>query len=68
VNVHEVGPLSSALMQHMFFAHAVEGARQAPQVLRRLPDRCIDYTGREARASPRALSAAAAKAYGQAAE
>jgi hypothetical protein len=56
VNAHEVGPLAAALMQHMFFAHAVEGARQAPQVLRCLPERCIDYTGRAARQSPRTLA------------
>jgi hypothetical protein len=68
VNVHEVGPLSAALMQHMFFAHAVEGARQAPEVLQCLPDRCIDYTGREARESPRAILAGAAQTSLQAAE
>jgi hypothetical protein len=68
LDVHEVGPLCTALMQHMFFAHAVEGARQAPPALQRLPDRCIDYTGREARQSPRALAAGADKINGQAAE
>jgi hypothetical protein len=59
VRAHEVGPLAAALMQHMFFAHAVEGARQAPEVLKCLPERHIDYTGREARSSPRALAAPA---------
>jgi hypothetical protein len=68
LNVHEVWPMSTALMQHMFFAHAIEGARQAPAVLQRLPDRCIDYVGREARESPRARSAASDEAPGQAAE
>lgn len=68
LHVHEVGPLGTALMQHMFFAHAVEGARQAPEVLQCLPDRCIDYAGRDARESPRALSARADKTDGQAAE
>lgn len=68
LHVHEVGPLCTALLQHMFFAHAVEGARQAPPVLQRLPDRCIDYTGREARQSPRALAANADEGNGQAAE
>jgi hypothetical protein len=60
-HVHEVGPLATALMQHMFFAHAIEGARQAPQVLRCLPERCIAYVGREARESPRALVASASR-------
>jgi hypothetical protein len=57
VQVTEVGPLATALMQHMFFAHAVEGARQAPEVLKCLPEECIRYVGREARSSPRALAA-----------
>jgi hypothetical protein len=54
--VEEVGPLATALMQHMFFAHAVEGARQAPTVLQCLPEPCIDYIGVEARDSPRAAA------------
>jgi hypothetical protein len=57
VEAAQVGPLATALMQHMFFAHAVEGARQAPAVLQCLPERCIDYTGRAPRQSPRALAA-----------
>jgi hypothetical protein len=68
VDVHEVGPLSTALMQHMLFAHAVEGARQAPPTLQRLPDRCIDYIGREARESPRARAAGSDESHGRAAE
>jgi hypothetical protein len=55
IEPHEIGALATALMQHMFFAHAVEGARQAPAVLRRLPDSCVRYTGREPRESPRAI-------------
>jgi len=62
VRLHEIGPLATALMQHMFLAHAVEGARQAPELLRRLPERCIRYTGQEARTSPRALVARAGSA------
>lgn len=68
LHVHEVGPLSTVLMQHMFFAHAVEGAHQAPEVLQCLPDRCIEYSGREARETPRARLAGAAESNGQAAE
>ncbi len=56
VEVREVGPLATALMQHMFFAHAVEGARQAPAELQRLPTEYIRYAGRAARSSPRALA------------
>lgn len=57
LEVRDVGPLATALMQHMFFAHAVEGAQQAPEVLKCLPEPCIHYVGREARSSPRALAA-----------
>jgi hypothetical protein len=57
MQVTEIGPLAAALMQHMFFAHAVESARQAPTVLKCLPEACIRYVGREARSSQRALAA-----------
>lgn len=50
----EIGPLAVALTQHMFFAHAVEGARQAPESLRKLPLELIDYQGSAPRQSPRA--------------
>jgi hypothetical protein len=50
----EIGALATALMQHMFFAHAVEGAGDSGQVLRLLPDECVRYVGREPRTSPRA--------------
>ncbi len=51
----EIGPLTTTLMQHMFFANAVEGARQAPDFLRELPPEHLRYTGKAARKSPRAL-------------
>ena len=51
---HEVGAMTTALMQHMFFAHAVEGAGDSGHVLRLLPDECVSYIGREPRTSPRA--------------
>lgn len=54
LEVGEVGPLTTVLMQHMFFAHAVEGARQAPAVLQRLPTESIHYKGPAPRKSPRA--------------
>lgn len=45
----EIGPLSAALAQHMFWANAVEGAEQAPQVLRQLPLEAVTYVGRPRR-------------------
>ena len=50
----EIAPLVVALMQHLIFANAVEGARQAPAALRRLPDDRIDYVGKPPRKSARA--------------
>jgi hypothetical protein len=60
VQVSEVGPLATALMQHMFLAHAAEGARQAPEVLRRLPEPYVRYAGQGPRNSPRALASSPA--------
>jgi hypothetical protein len=54
LNAGEIGPLVIALTSHMFIAHAVEGARQAPDVLRQLPDTHIAAATRPARESPRA--------------
>jgi hypothetical protein len=50
----EIAPLVVALNQHLFYANAVEGARQAPAALRRLPDDRIDYMGKAPRRSARA--------------
>jgi hypothetical protein len=55
--VDEIGPLATTLMQHMFFAAAVEGARQAPEFLRELPENYVTYVGRAPRASVRATRA-----------
>jgi len=52
---HEVGAMATALMQHMFFAQAVEGAGDSGHVLRLLPDERVSYIGREPRTSPRAV-------------
>jgi hypothetical protein len=52
----EIAPLAVALNQHLIYASAVEGARQAPAALRHLPDDRIDYVGRPPRKSPRAES------------
>ena len=51
---HQIGAMTTCLMQHMFFAHAVEGAGDSGHVLRLLPDECVSYIGREPRTSPRA--------------
>jgi hypothetical protein len=53
ITPEEIGPLVTSLCHHMFFANAVEGARQAPRALRHLPAECISYVGRAARRSPR---------------
>lgn len=54
-----IGPLSIALGTHMFMANALEGARQAPALLQRLPDACVRYVGKPPRLSPRATAAQA---------
>ena len=52
-----IGVLVFAIVQHVQLANAVEGAEQAPEILRRLPDECIAYAGAPARESPRAAAA-----------
>ncbi|MGC4089915.1 MAG: hypothetical protein QM756_18915 [Polyangiaceae bacterium] len=54
LELHQVGPMTTALMQHMFFAHAVEAARETPSLARLLPQEFVAYTGPEPRSSPRA--------------
>jgi hypothetical protein len=54
VTPQEILLLAVALMQHMFFAHALDGAASDALVLRELPERCVTYEGRPARRSPRA--------------
>lgn len=56
IAVAEVGALCTILCQHMFFANAVEGARQSPQVLQKIPTSQVSYVGRSARISPRAAA------------
>ena len=50
---HEVGSLTSALMQHMFLAHAIEGSSTGAS-LRELPSAYVDFAGHAPRTSPRA--------------
>ncbi len=45
--------ISVALGQNVYLANAIEGAGQAPAVLQRLPDDCVDYQGKPLRRSPR---------------
>jgi hypothetical protein len=52
----EIGPLATMLMQHMFFAHGVEGARNAPEIMRCLPDESVIFVERRSRRSPRAVA------------
>jgi hypothetical protein len=52
----EASALTIFVNQHLFVANAVEGARQATQDLRKLPDECVRYTGIAARESPRATA------------
>jgi len=54
LGIEEIGPMTSTLMQHMFFAAVGEGARQAPAVVRELPEAYVSYVGRGPRTSPRA--------------
>jgi hypothetical protein len=51
----QIGYLAVALMHNVVIANAVEGAAQAPAVLRKLPAGTLSYKGHSARKSPRAL-------------
>ncbi len=49
----KLGLLVFAIVQHVQMANCVEGAEQAPEILRRLPDEYIEYVGAPPRRSPR---------------
>ncbi|HEY5956893.1 MAG TPA: hypothetical protein VIV60_10085 [Polyangiaceae bacterium] len=51
--VEEMGPLSFAVVFHMFLGHGTEGARDATAAIRELPDEYVSYVGRPPRSSPR---------------
>jgi hypothetical protein len=53
---NQIGALVVSLMQHMFFAHAVDGV-EAKSVLREVPEAYVTYRGRPPRVSPRAQEA-----------
>lgn len=55
--VEEVGPLATALMQHMFLANAIEQASTTRSTLVRLPDDSVSYVGAGPRVSERARKA-----------
>jgi hypothetical protein len=52
VRPEETGALATALMSHMFMANGIEGAKNAPAVLRCLPTSAVRYKGRAPRPSP----------------
>jgi hypothetical protein len=53
----EIGAMVVALAQHMFFAQAIESAREPNLVLRNLPAEYVTYCGTGPRSSPRARTA-----------
>jgi hypothetical protein len=53
----DVGALVVALVQHMFFAHAMESSNTPNPDVRKLPSEYVTYRGREPRKSPRAVAA-----------
>ena len=55
----EVGAMVVALVQHMFFAQAIESANAPNPALRELPSEYISYEGQAPRSSPRARARAA---------
>ena len=59
LNPDQIGALVVSLMQHMFFAHAVDGVSAKNTVLREIPAAYVKYEGVPPRVSPRALAAAA---------
>lgn len=52
----QIGALTTALLQPQFLAHAVEGAEQRAEELRRLPPEAVHFTGHAPRRSPRAAA------------
>jgi len=54
ISMAEIGPLTSALFQHMFIANAIEGAQPSQAQLRELPTTHVCYSGAPPRMSPRA--------------
>jgi hypothetical protein len=50
----QIGWLCTLTLSVNFLANVVEGAEQAPEVLRRLPDEAVRYVGKAPRPSPRA--------------
>lgn len=58
----EISLLAVALGQTDYLANVVEGASQAPEVLRELPPHTVRHVGRAPRKSPRFLAAASSAA------
>ncbi len=55
----QIGALVVGLMQHMFFAHAVDSAATTGGILREIPEAYVSYRGRRPRLSPKAQAAEA---------
>jgi hypothetical protein len=51
----QCGAMSTFLLEHDHAANAVEAATQKALEMVRLPDECVEYVGKTARQSPRAL-------------
>lgn len=58
LDAKHIGTLTHALLQHMFFANAIEAKETDPMVLRILSSKCLSYTGPHRRRSPRAMAQA----------
>jgi len=54
-NPRQIAVLGMVISQAAFIANALEGAEQAPEVLRKIPDEWIAYQGPAPRPSPRAV-------------
>jgi hypothetical protein len=57
ITPEQIGVLVTALMQHMFFGHAVEASSPSDPVLRVLPEAYIEFHGSAERTSPRMAEA-----------
>lgn len=53
IKQQDISPLCSAVGQNAYLTNAVEGAAQAPEVLRQIPDDFVSYVGKGPRSSPR---------------
>jgi hypothetical protein len=57
LSIEAISAFGVMFLFHDALANAVEGARQAPAILQRLPDSSVEYRGRPARSSHSVSSA-----------